>query len=185
MFQLSQRALRSNKFNPDRKFQSGFENFNPGSKPSNLQSRSKISIPRSFYLWGPPGVTETGSIENFNPRSIARNVLSGPDRSRHSRDQHPTSHANLRTGPPGQPGQPGHRANRASPPGHHRASRATGPAGPAGPGQPGHRATHRATGPTGPAEPARPTGPTEPAMPAGPTVPTTSSTPALTTLCKR
>ena len=42
----------------------------------NVQSRSNISIPRCFYLRGPPGATEKGSIENFNPRSIARNFKS-------------------------------------------------------------------------------------------------------------
>ena len=43
----SQWALRLNKFNPDRKFQSWLEIFNLDRKP---QSRSKNSIPRSFYL---------------------------------------------------------------------------------------------------------------------------------------
>ena len=74
----TQRALRSNKFNPDLKFQSRLESFNPDRK---FQSRSKISIPRCFYLRGPPGVTEKGSIENFNPRSIARIFQSRRPRS--------------------------------------------------------------------------------------------------------
>ena len=73
-----QRALRSKKFNPDRKYQSRLEIFNPDRK---FQSRSKISIPRCFYLLGPPGVTERGSIENLNPRSIARNFQSRRPRS--------------------------------------------------------------------------------------------------------
>ena len=68
----SQRALRSKKFNPDRKFQSWLENFNPD---RNFQARSKISIP-VFLLTGPSWCTEKGSIENFNPRSIARNFQS-------------------------------------------------------------------------------------------------------------
>ena len=46
---LSQRALRSKKFNPDRKFQSRLEIFNPD---RNFQSRSKISIPE-FQFAGP------------------------------------------------------------------------------------------------------------------------------------
>ena len=64
---LPQRALRSNKFNPARKF----------------QSRSKISILRclKFYSRGPPGDTEKGWIENFNPRSIAQNFQSRRPRS--------------------------------------------------------------------------------------------------------
>ena len=69
----TQRALRSKKFNPDRKFQSWLDMFNLDRK---FQSRSKTSILRCFYLRGPPGVAEKGSIENFNPRSIARNVQS-------------------------------------------------------------------------------------------------------------
>ena len=60
-------------------FQSRLENFNLDRR---FQSRSKFSIPRCFYSRGPPGVTEKGSIENFNPRSIARNfsIPEGRDR---------------------------------------------------------------------------------------------------------
>ena len=75
--QKSQRALRSKKFNPDRKFQSRLETFNPD---RNFQSRSKISIPE-FPITGPSQCTEKGSIENFNPRSIARNFQSRRPRS--------------------------------------------------------------------------------------------------------
>ena len=41
----------------------------------------KISIPWRFYLWGPSGIAEKGSIKNFNPRSIARNFQSRRPRS--------------------------------------------------------------------------------------------------------
>ena len=66
------------KFNPDWKFQSWLEIFNLDRK---FQSRPKISIPRYFCLRGPPGLTEKGSIENFNPRSIAPNFQSRRSRS--------------------------------------------------------------------------------------------------------
>ena len=38
--------------------------------------RKKFAIPQSFYLRCPPGVTEKGSIENANPRSVAQNFQS-------------------------------------------------------------------------------------------------------------
>ena len=72
-FVFSQRALRSKKFNPDRKFHSRLEMFN---LDRNSQSRAKISNLRCLYSRGPPGVTENGAIEYFNPRSIARNFQS-------------------------------------------------------------------------------------------------------------
>ena len=74
----SQRALRSKKFNPDRKFQSWLETFN---LDQTCQSRSKILIPE-FLFAGPSWCTEKGSIENFNPRSIARNFQSRRLRSK-------------------------------------------------------------------------------------------------------
>ena len=48
-----------------------------------FQSRSKISIPRCFYLLALLVLqrTQKGSIENFNPRSIARNFKSRRSRS--------------------------------------------------------------------------------------------------------
>ena len=62
----------------DRKNSISIENFYLDRK---FQSRPKISIPQCFYLPAPPGVTEKGSIKNFNPRSIARNVQSRRPRS--------------------------------------------------------------------------------------------------------
>ena len=68
----TQRALRSKKSIPIENFNPGLKFFNPD---RNFRARSKSSIPE-FLFPGPRWCTEKGSIENFNPRSIARNVPS-------------------------------------------------------------------------------------------------------------
>ena len=74
----SQRALRSKKFDPDRKFQTWLEHF---ICDRHFQARSKISV-LEFLFTGPSWCTEKGSIDNFNPRSIARNSHSQRLRSK-------------------------------------------------------------------------------------------------------
>ena len=59
-------------FNPDLKFSISIEIF--------CLDR-KFQSTKNFYLRGPPGVAEKGSIEIFNPRSIARNFPSRSPRS--------------------------------------------------------------------------------------------------------
>ena len=87
-----QRALRSKKINPDRKFQSRLEIFNPGRK---FQSRSKFQSP-SFHLRGPRSVQRRArskisihdrSLEIFNPEGRDRIFsIPGPSGSQRHRN---------------------------------------------------------------------------------------------------